>query len=170
MQLCLLHLNHCISSYLKNIISQLYLTMFEVVYRHTSGPSTTPNVVPQTNNRQVIVMWFGLQPPGSGALSPEFLVLCTSQTIERQSLYQTFISIRNRVQLLEVQPPIALVLGTSSTCFNNTGPNLYVITTSLFVVIIFILIYSISQLISSPYFLFSNFYFLTPQLSAPINY
>ena len=99
-----------------NIISQLYLTMFEVVYRHTSGPSTTPNVIPQTNNRRVIVMWFGLQPPGSRALSPGFLVQGTSQTIERQSFYQTFISIASGFNSQKFSPPTHVVLSTYLNC------------------------------------------------------
>ena len=52
-------LNHCISSYFSKYYSQLCLTLFEVVFRRTSGPSITPSVIPQTLTDELLSIGLG---------------------------------------------------------------------------------------------------------------
>ena len=84
--------------------SQLCLTLFEVVFRRTSGPSITPSVIPQTLTDELLSVGLGSSHQGQ-ELYPRVFQCRAHLRLLRTVVLLDFYLNRVGVQLLEVQPP-----------------------------------------------------------------
>ena len=109
-------LNHCISSYFSKYYSQLCLTLFEVVFRRTSGPSITPSVIPQTLTDELLSIGLGSSHQGQELYHRGFQCRAHLRLLRTVVLLDFYLN-RVGVQLLEVQPP--------NTCSARHIPQLF---------------------------------------------
>ena len=96
--------------------SQLCLTLFEVVFRRTSGPSITPSVIPQTLTDELLSIGLGSSHQGQELYHRGFQCRAHLRLLRTVVLLDFYLN-RVGVQLLEVQPP--------NTCSARHIPQLF---------------------------------------------